>query len=121
MFLDQQVRQDDPRMAKVYAHFERNLREIVKSAGTRVILSTVASNVEGFPPFAGKEAEEQFRLGYYEKARDLDTLRFRADSRINEIIRTTAKDSGTGLIDPAVRTRRLDLFFYVREIQIDDV
>jgi hypothetical protein len=23
--------------------------------------------------------------------------------------------------DPSIRTRRLDLFFYVREIQIDDV
>lgn len=105
MFLDQQVRQDDPRMAKVYAHFERNLRDIVKAAGTRVILSTVASNVKGFPPFASKDAEEQFRLGNYEKARDLDTLRFRADSRINEIIRNTAKALGIGLIDPAVRTK----------------
>ena len=113
MFLDQQVRQDDPRMAKVYAHFERNLRDIVKSAGTRVILSTVASNVEGFPPFAGKEAEEQFRLGNYEKARDLDTLRFRADSRINEIIRTTAKELETGFIDPSVRTRPEQFYEHV--------
>jgi tetratricopeptide (TPR) repeat protein len=30
----------------------------------------------------------------YVRARDLDTLRFRADSRINEIIRTTVKASG---------------------------
>jgi len=30
---------------------------------------------------------------HYIRARDLDTLRFRADSRINEIIRTTAKDA----------------------------
>jgi tetratricopeptide (TPR) repeat protein len=30
---------------------------------------------------------------HYLRARDLDTLRFRADSRINEIVRTTAKDS----------------------------
>lgn len=31
---------------------------------------------------------------HFIRARDLDTLRFRADSRINEIIRTTAKASG---------------------------
>lgn len=31
---------------------------------------------------------------HYTRARDLDTLRFRADSRINEIIRATAKTSG---------------------------
>ncbi len=32
---------------------------------------------------------------HYIRARDLDTLRFRADSRINQIIRETAKDSGS--------------------------
>jgi tetratricopeptide (TPR) repeat protein len=32
--------------------------------------------------------------GQYIRARDLDTLRFRADSRINEIIRATAKATG---------------------------
>jgi len=38
---------------------------------------------------------------HYTRARDLDTLRFRADSRINEIIRATAKDSrqNTVLLD----------------------
>jgi tetratricopeptide (TPR) repeat protein len=30
---------------------------------------------------------------YYSRARDLDTLRFRADSRINDIIRSTAENS----------------------------
>jgi len=39
-------------------------------------------------------AESDFRL-----ARDLDTLRFRADSRINEIIRQTAKAKGISAID----------------------
>jgi tetratricopeptide (TPR) repeat protein len=92
-------------MARVYAHFDRNLRDIVKAAETPVILSTVASNLEGCPPFASPEAQEQFRLGNFEKARDLDTLRFRADSRINEIIRNAARDFGTGLVDPATQTR----------------
>jgi tetratricopeptide (TPR) repeat protein len=35
----------------------------------------------------------------YRLARDLDTLRFRADSRLNEIIRQTAKEKGVALID----------------------
>ena len=39
-------------------------------------------------------ADRDFRL-----ARDLDTLRFRADSRINEIIRQTAKAKGIPAID----------------------
>lgn len=39
-------------------------------------------------------AERDFRL-----ARDLDTLRFRADSRINEIIRQTGKTKGIPTID----------------------
>ncbi len=42
---------------------------------------------------------------HYGRARDLDTLRFRADSRINEIIRATAKASGeqTTLVDTDAR------------------
>jgi len=35
---------------------------------------------------------------HYVRARDLDVLRFRADSRINEIIRTTAKGSGNSAV-----------------------
>ena len=113
MFLNQQVSQDDPRMARVYAHFERNLLDIVRAAGTRVILSTMAVNLEGCPPFAGNGAEEEFRRGNFIKARDLDTLRFRADSRINEIIQKTASDSRTGFIDPAPRTRQEHFYEHV--------
>jgi len=119
MFLNQQVRHDDPRMGKVYGHFERNLREIIAGAGTRVILSTVAANLEGCPPFASVDGPEeesataQFRKGNFEKARDLDTLRFRADSRINEIIRATGKDLRTGFIDPATRTRAEHFYEHV--------
>ncbi|MGY8689865.1 MAG: tetratricopeptide repeat protein, partial [Verrucomicrobiales bacterium] len=48
-------------------------------------------------------AETQFRLGklwgapaieHFSKARDLDALRFRADSRINDVIRKTATSAG---------------------------
>jgi len=149
MFLQQQVRQDDPRMARVYEHFQKNLEEILDAglaSGAKVLLSTVASNLKDCAPFgslhraglaeaqrAGWEkfyqagireenatnysdaiaeyqqaaqiddqfAELFFRLGRcqsalgrypearhsFEQARDLDTLRFRADTRINQAIR----------------------------------
>ena len=55
MFLKQQVAQDDPRMAKVYSHFEANLRDILQlgeKSGAKVIASTVASNLKACAPFA---------------------------------------------------------------------
>jgi tetratricopeptide (TPR) repeat protein len=55
MFLDKQVRADDPRMERVYSHFERNLSEIINAA-TRaragLIVSTVAVNLRDCAPFA---------------------------------------------------------------------
>ena len=150
MFLKQQVGADDPRLAKVYQHFETNLRDIIETgsrAGAKIVLSTVASNLKDCPPFASVHAprfsktndwdaayregierqgetnhaqalelfrrtaglddrhaqlqfglaQSQLELGRtnearkaFELARDLDALRFRADSRINEIISTVA-------------------------------
>ena len=57
MFLRQQVPREDPRMAKVYAHFRANLNDIVRcgqAAGAKVILSTVAVNLRDCPPFASQ-------------------------------------------------------------------
>jgi len=164
LFLDQQLRQDDPRMKKVYDHFAQNLTDIVQTgvrSGAKVILSTVASNLKDCPPFAslhrpdlgeaqkaqweaayrsGIEAEEgrnlpaalaaygraahiddsyaelQFRWartewlsGDFERARshfglarDYDTLRVRADDRLNEIVRQVASNcstQGVGFVD----------------------
>lgn len=152
MFLNHQVRQDDPRMARVYAHFSRNLDDILevgREHGVKMVVSTVVSNLKDCAPFAslhrpdltaaqtaewnrlyqaGVEAEQagktaeaagffqqaarsderfadlQFRWGrcclalgrdaearqHFVLARDDDALRFRADSRINEIIRQAA-------------------------------
>lgn len=152
MFLKQQVAQDDPRMPKVYLHFDQNLGEIVRlgrQSGAQVLVSTVASNLKDCPPFAsasldtrthgpltewkqrvtaGIEAAKAGRFAealqlfegttrYFsnsatvffhvgrcqnalgqaaearqslERARDLDTLRFRADTRINALIRRAA-------------------------------
>jgi tetratricopeptide (TPR) repeat protein len=164
LFLDQKVRHDDPRMDKVYAHFARNLADILEfgtRSGAKVVVSTVASNLKDCAPFAsmhrpdlsevqkaewdrhyqtGTNAELagelsaamnaydaaakiddhwanlQFRqarvkwtlgdfpaaLHHYTLARDYDTLRFRADSRINGILRQTCSnrlDEGISLLD----------------------
>ena len=157
MFLDRQVRADDPSMAAVYQSFEANLHDMLEAArasGARVLVSTVGTRLRGFAPFAslhrpgadpapwsvhfeaGKRleaegrngqaqaeylaaaaidpdyAELQYRLGRSDlalgdaadarerlvKARDLDTLRFRADSRIDAILRRAA---GADLVDGA--------------------
>jgi tetratricopeptide (TPR) repeat protein len=159
MFLRQQIAADDPRMAKVYAHFETNLREIIEigsGSGAKIILSTVASNLKNCPPFASlhgrgfsatnewqkhyqdaiaseresnyvaaasaleraaamdpRHAELEFRRAQlslmsnrldeaatrFRAARDLDALRFRADTRINTIIRATAVRQKVALLD----------------------
>ena len=171
MFVDHQVSADDPRMAIVYDHFQRNLNDIVRTgteAGVKVLLSTVASNLKDCAPFAsqhrrdlppaqvaewekryqagvsaegaGKNAEAiaafglaaqidagyadlQYRWGrccaalsqfddarpHFVLARDNDALRFRADTRINETIRQTAKDQqkeGVFLVDAAADLAR---------------
>src|SRR5260370_6087179 len=162
MFLDQQIRERDPRMAVVYHHFEKNLEDILKigsASGARLLLCTVVSNLKDCPPFAaqhrpdltparraewdrrfasalvleaaanyssalaqyrraeridGQHAELHFRLGRclwnlarfeearhsFERARDLDPLRFRPDARINEIIRQVAPPQASPGLEP---------------------
>ena len=152
MFLEHQVRADDPRMQAVYHHFERNLTDILETgrrSGAGMVVSTVAVNLKDCAPFAsahrpgldrtdeakwrqayqrGVEAQQagrlpeatesfreaaalddrvaelHFRWGrcslaagdraearrHFLLARDLDTLRFRCDSRLNAIIRHVA-------------------------------
>lgn len=156
MFLHQQVRPGDPRLARVYTHFQANLEAILDTAeraGVGVVLSTVASNLKDCPPFASLHrpdldrpglnewdrrfqngtnreaaadfaaavaayqhaaqlddqfAELWFRLGRchaaltntaaaadgFVRARDCDTLRFRADTRINQIITDAVRRRG---------------------------
>jgi tetratricopeptide (TPR) repeat protein len=152
MFLASQVREDDLHMLRVYRNFQENLADIVSEGrrkGAKIVISTVASNLEDCAPFASlnrsdltgsdlkkwddlnqkgieaqkagrpSEAAEQYHqaaqiddtfaelhfrwaqccaalgqkdegLLHFRRARDLDTLRFRCDSRLNEIIRATA-------------------------------
>ena len=159
MFLEQQVRADDPRMARVYGNFERNLADLVavaRGSGARVVLSTVGTRLGDFAPFASIHApglsppareafqaelaagadlearglcgealaryaaaaaidpgfaEVHYRMARcrralgdlpaaragFERARDLDTLRFRADTRENAIVREVARLAGPGV------------------------
>ncbi len=160
MFLDQQVRADDPRMPGVYANFARNLADIIHAGrqhGAGVVVSTVAVNLRDCAPFASAHrpglsavdldkwnqlyqagtvaqraqvwqdasdrfheaaaiddsyAELRFRQGMcaaaltnaveaqkeFVAARDLDTLRFRCDTRLNDLIRQAVPSGG----DPGV-------------------
>ena len=55
MFLDKQVRADSSSLQHTYANFASNLRDIVdvaRASGARVLLSTVATNLKDCPPFA---------------------------------------------------------------------
>jgi tetratricopeptide (TPR) repeat protein len=153
MFLDKQVRADSPLMKYAYANFEQNLRNtiaVARNSGARVIVSTVATNLQDCAPFGslhrenlgtdalrswsnlvqqGAEqehagayaealkfylsaasiddeyAELEFRIArtseslgdynaareHFIRARELDTQRFRADGKINEINRSVAR------------------------------
>jgi len=162
MFLDKQVRASSPLMKYAYTNFEQNLRDtiaIARESGARVIVSTVAANLQDCAPFGslhrenlgpdalrswstlvqqgaelentgsyaealksylaatridGEYADLEFRiarsleaLGNYKaasehflRARELDTLRFRADSKINDINRSVTHASpGAELVD----------------------
>ncbi len=165
MFVDKQVRADDPGLQAVYAHFRANLRDIIevgRDSGAKVVLCTLGGNLKDNPPFgslhrrdlnktdaerwdktyqqavaheeAGRYVEAvqaylaaaeidntyadlQFRLGRcywlqgeyekaaerYAKAREMDTLRFRADNGIDKAIRDTAANDSDGvfLVDAA--------------------
>jgi len=112
MFAGHRLGADDPRLDTVYCHYRDNLRAIYHAAhGAGVLLCTVSCNLKDQPPFAGVAARDAYEkglqlygAGQYEsarealvQARDLDELRFRADSRINEVVRDLAGNEGPGL------------------------
>lgn len=154
MFVENQLREDDPRMRRVYQHFAANLNSILddaKQAGVGVVLSTVAVNLRDCAPFAslnkpGLSPEQRtawkaaYRRGRAEQkagrpheaithfraaaeiddtyadltyamaeclladgkpreaaslfalAREQDVLRFRCDSKLNEVTREVAAE-----------------------------
>jgi len=61
MFVERQVRESDPRLDTVVAHYESNLRDIVRAgrrAGIPVVLCTVAVNLRDCAPFASLHRED---------------------------------------------------------------
>lgn len=117
MFLQQQITTDDPRLDAVRAHFRRNLLAIADSARrahATTLLCTVATNQRDFAPFMSDhgEAESVFQKGraelqakHYPEARDtlqraldLDTLRFRTDSKLNAVTRDLGAVSRPDLV-----------------------
>lgn len=157
MFSNRGVTHDDPRMARVYSHYEDNLAHIIetlRNKGMHVILSSVPVNLRHSAPFlsvhsptlseeqldqwrewtrrGAQSADEEdwgdaaenfqaalaidpghadthFRLAtalenrgelqeartHYQRALDLDALRFRADTKINDRIQNVAASAGT--------------------------
>ncbi len=155
MFLNRQVRANDPRMSAVYGHFARNLLDIIRAgrrSGAGILVSTVPVNLKDCAPFASEHrrgltdpdlnkwkllyqkgiaaqsagkiqeamrwyndaaqidddfAELRFRQGccalaldevagaqgQFTAACNLDTLRFRCDSRLNGLIRQAVSNS----------------------------
>jgi tetratricopeptide (TPR) repeat protein len=164
MFLNSQLRADDPRLNKIYSHFRTNLQDIIRAgrdAGAQVVVCTIPVNLKDCAPFGSMHAsdlngdrleawEKLFKEGArlqsekkyaeairnygeaeaidatfaelayrraqcslaigetdaarasFARARDLDALRFRTDSTINNIIREVAsaqQADGVRLVD----------------------
>jgi tetratricopeptide (TPR) repeat protein len=112
MFLKQQITADDPRLEAVRTNFKANLLAIAdsaRSAGATTLLCTVVTNQRDFAPFlsANGEAEALFQQGQLaldagrdaeardlmQRALDRDTLRFRTDSKLNQVIRDVGAQS----------------------------
>lgn len=61
MLTEQQLPEDDPRLARTYAQFRRNLESMLdaaESAGAPALVATVATNLRDTPPFGSQHARE---------------------------------------------------------------
>ena len=96
---------DSPELNKVHKNFRANLEDIIESgnqAGAKILLCTVAVNLLSCSPLnPDGEAGEKWDAGEPATARDLDTYRFRADSRINQIIPEVAASGDIILVKAA--------------------
>ena len=126
MFSERPVPADDPRLGAVRGLFRANIEEILalaRAAGAETILCTVAVNLRDCPPLAGADARglyaharERDAAGSideanaaYERARDRDELRVRADGALNGILREigSAGRPGVRFVDAERRFREL--------------
>ena len=102
MFLDSLISSDDPALQRVYKNYASNLGDIIdsgKRAGANVLVSSVAVNLKDCPPFRSNSAKKLFLEEKFINARDEDSLRFRADSKINSLAAEVAMSKGVQFID----------------------
>lgn len=121
MFAANKVAADDPRLPAVYDHFRENLSAIcaiARDAGAKTLICTVLVNLRDFPPLAStnrhgiESAQQLFDSGRFQEACDADLLRFRADSRINAVVReVAAKNTQVALVDLASQLDCADAFY----------
>ena len=92
-------------LERVYKAFLENLESILQSgtgSGAEVLLCTVAANLRSCAPLnPDGKAPQAWESGEFVNARDWDTYRFRADSRINGGITNLAKTPKVHLLPAA--------------------
>jgi tetratricopeptide (TPR) repeat protein len=105
MFAGNAIAPGDPRLAGVVENYRANLASICSSA-TRVVLCTVPVNLRDLAPFGSPEAAQEFARGrelmdagktaeaggHFAAARDMDAVRFRADSALVSAARKVVAD-----------------------------
>ena len=103
---------DSPELKKVHKDFRTNLEDIIESgnqAEAKILLCTVAVNLLSCSPLnPDGEAGKQWDAVEPATARDLDTYRFRADSRINQIIPEVAASGDIILVKAAEEFESLE-------------
>ena len=96
-----------------YRHNLSRLLERYADAGVPVFIGTIASNERDQPPFSGQAARDAFELAKrqqgqgqwlqaratYQRAKDLDELRFRAPEVFNDVVRHEAARTGAAVVD----------------------
>jgi tetratricopeptide (TPR) repeat protein len=89
MFIEKQVRADDPHLEAVYKHFQRNLEDISRIANknrTNIIFCTVGCNLKDSPPFTSlhrpdiTEAEQKKWDDIYERGIEYESSGNYADA-----------------------------------------
>ena len=121
MFLDQKLSSEDQKLEWVYSSFRKNMEDIVDEgigSGAEVMIASVASNLRDSAPFAslgtgiGRNASETFAHArslessgklndarqHYLNALDLDALRFRADSKLNKIVKSIGQSARKNVV-----------------------
>ncbi len=123
LFAERHLAEADERLVNVQSQFHDNIQQILsvaREAGAETILCSVAVNLRDFPPLAGEAARGLYERAesflatenvaeanpLFERARDLDELRVRADCDINGTLRELGK---AGL--PGVRFVDAERFF----------